>query len=101
MTAVVAVENLKKHLRITFDTDDEILADAIAVAEEIVESYVGAALDDEEAFPGGCPARLLEAVRQLAAHYYVNPEPVLIGVNAQPLPMGFMELIGPHRAWAF
>jgi hypothetical protein len=98
---VITVGDLRQHLNLPDDQDADLLADKIVTAQACVEGYVGAALDDAEAFPDGPPAPLKEAVRQFAAHLYENREPVLIGVNAQSLPLGLFDLIGPYRAWAF
>lgn len=47
------------------------------------------------------PEPLREAVRQYAAHLYENREAVLVGVNAQELPMGVFMLVLPYKRWAF
>jgi uncharacterized phiE125 gp8 family phage protein len=47
------------------------------------------------------PAPLKEAVKQLAAHWYENREAVLVGVNAQAIPLGLFDLIEPYRRRVF
>jgi uncharacterized phage protein (predicted DNA packaging) len=100
MTAVIDVANIKAHLNVTTDTDDDLLAEKIDAAQECVEAFIGAKLD-AETFPDGVPAPLLEAVRQYAAHLYENREPILVGVNAQELPLNVFDLVGPYRRWCF
>lgn len=95
---IVTVEELKAHLNITFDDDDALIADKIAVAEACVAEYVGA---DLEADFETLPTPLREAVKQLAAHFYENREAVLVGATAQTLPLGVFDLVGPYREWCF
>lgn len=97
---VIDLADLKAHLNVTTSDDDALLTEKTAVAQTSVEAFIGAKLDDE-AFPDGIPAPLKEAVRQYAAHLYENREPVLIGVNAQSLPMNVFDLVGPYRTWVF
>ena len=47
------------------------------------------------------PAAVKEAVRQLAAHLYENREASLVGVTAQSLPFGTLDLLSSYRAWQF
>lgn len=98
---VIDLADLKAHLNITIADDDGLLADKIEAAQACVESFIGVKLDDDEAFPDGPPAPLKEAVRQFAAHLYENREPVLVGVNAQAMPLGVFDLVGPYRTWVF
>lgn len=98
---MITVADLKAHLNITTDAEDALLPGKIEAAQECVEKFIGAELEDDEAFPDGVPAPLKEAVRQLASHFYENREPILVGVNAQTLPLGVFDLVGPYRTWVF
>lgn len=91
----ISVADLKAHLNLTGDADDAMLGDKIAAASEWVALYTGGALTGE------IPAPVNEAVRQLASHLYENREATLIGVTAQSLPFGFLDLLEPYRAWVF
>jgi uncharacterized phage protein (predicted DNA packaging) len=94
---LVTLEEMKAHLNITTDDDDALITDKIKAAQNHIEALIPSNSldnhsDDED---------IKEAVRQLAAHFYENREGVLVGVNAQELPMGVYQLIAPHRTWEF
>jgi len=62
-------------------------------ADPIVITWVagyGATADD-------VPKPLRQAILLLISHLYSNREALLIGVNAQELPMGVQYLLNPHR----
>lgn len=92
----VSLASLKAHLNITDDTDDALLADKLAAASEWVSQYTAIPLDSAE-----IPAPVLEATRMLAAHLYENREATLVGVTAQALPFGMLDMLASYRAWAF
>ena len=95
MTAVT-LANLKAHLNVTIDDDDALIADKLAAAADWVAKYTGIPADSDN-----IPPSVNEAVRQLAAHLYENREATLVGVTAQSLPFGFLDLLIHERAWAF
>lgn len=92
----VSLYDLKAHLNITIDADDALLADKLAAAKAWVSSYTASDVDAD-----GTPAPINEAVRQLTAHLYSNREATLIGITAQSLPFGFLDLLASYRAFAF
>lgn len=92
----ISTANLKAHLNITTDGDDALLADKIAAASEWIAQYTAIPIDAPD-----MPAPVNEAIRQLAAHLYENREATLIGVTAQSLPFGLLDLLMPYRAWVF
>jgi uncharacterized phage protein (predicted DNA packaging) len=94
---VIDVADIKAHLNVTTSADDALLTGKIAVAEAWIEQFTGEAFADYETIP----EPLKEAVRQLASHLYENREASLIGVTAQELPFGVLDLLTPYRAWAF
>lgn len=93
---MVTLESLKAHLNITTDIDDVLIGDKLEAATAWVSAYT-AIPTDAPSFP----APVLEAVRQLAAHLYANREASLVGVTAQSLPFGMLDLLDPYRAWVF
>jgi uncharacterized phage protein (predicted DNA packaging) len=103
--SVVTLADLKRHLNITFDDDDALLANKLAAAKQAIAGFIGAPLDSttfpEETYPDGIPEPLCEAVRQLAAHFYENREPVLIGESTNQVPFGIFDLVGPYRGYVF
>ncbi|WP_332712626.1 head-tail connector protein [Pelagibacterium mangrovi] len=92
---------INDHLNIEDGTDFDLLEQKVAVAEAWISKFIGTPLDDEETFPDGPPEPLKEAVRQLVGHLYENREATLIGVTADEIPFGVMDLITPFRTWVF
>lgn len=93
---MIELSDLKAHLNVTTDTDDDLLTDKIAAASEWVSKFTGIPADASE-----IPSPVKEAVRQLAGHLYENREASLVGVTAQQLPFGLVDLLTPYRCWAF
>jgi hypothetical protein len=101
MTCLTTMD-LKRQLNITSDIDDPILVDKLAAAKAWVSSYIGSDPDAVDADGNGtAPAPIGEAILQLAAHLYENREATLVGVTAQQLPFGFLDLLSPYRAFAW
>lgn len=104
---VVTLEELKAHLNVTVDTDDDLIERKLSAAQQQLERHLGFtfaaefpdAADDH--FPATVPTPLREAVCQLAAHYYENREAVLVGVNAQLLPEGMWDVVNNYRNWSW
>lgn len=93
--AAVTLADLKAHLRITVDDDDAVIAAKLAAATDWVANYTGIA--DAESFP---PAAN-EAVRRIAADLYENREASIVGISAQTLPFGVLDLLVNERRWVF
>lgn len=93
---MISLDDIKAHLRVTFDLDDQDIAAKLAAATAWVSAYTGIAADAAD-----IPAPVLEAVRQLTAHFYQNREAAAVGANAQSLPFGVLDLLAPYRAWVF
>ena len=90
---MIGLADLKSHLNLTTDTDDALLTGKLAAAQEWVAEYLG---------EYGCDqAPVREATLQLAAHLYENREASLVGVTAQALPFGLIDLLAPYRGWTF
>jgi Phage gp6-like head-tail connector protein len=94
--SAVSLSDLKAHLNVTISADDALLVDKLAAAKAWVASYTASDVDAD-----GTPAPVNEAIRQLAAHLYANREATLVGVTAQCLPFGFLDLLINYRAFAF
>ena len=56
----ITLNDAKAHLNLTTDADDVLLAGKIAAAEAWIAAFIGANFDDDEAFPDGVPAPILE-----------------------------------------
>ncbi len=98
---IITVADIKAHSNIDTEDDDVLIGGKIAAAEAWIAKFIGVELDDAEAFPDGTPEPLKEAVRQLVATWYEQREGVLIGVSAEEVPFGVVELIQPYREWSF
>lgn len=87
----------KIHMSIPADdtADDLLLQQKLDVAAAWVEQITAGPVNDN------APAPIHEATRMLAAHLFENREASLVGVTAQELPFGVMDLLNPFRAWAF
>lgn len=86
--------DIKRHCQAeAYDTDDQVLSDYLAVAEEFVKDYTRRDLDAE--FPGAWPLACIHAVKLLVAHWYQNREAT--GEAAQQIPFGVRDLLAPHR----
>lgn len=103
---IVTVAELKQQLNLTEDlgtADDMLLERKIAAAQGHAERLLGFKI--EERYGGSeqepVPAALVEAVCQLAGHWYENREATLVGVTAQELPFGICSIINEYREWSF
>ncbi|MCO5163537.1 MAG: head-tail connector protein [Mesorhizobium sp.] len=95
---IVSVETLRQQLNLDAGIeDDTFLAGKIGAAESWIEAFIGEPLADLDPMPGA----IREAILQLAAHLFSNREAVLVGVSAQPVPFGVVDLIRPWRKWEF
>lgn len=93
---MIDLADMKAHLNVTTDVDDALISEKLAAAADWVAKYTGIPADASD-----MPPSVNEAVRQLTAHLYENREASLVGVTAQALPFGFLDLLINDRAWAF
>lgn len=100
---IVDVETLKEQLRVDFEDDDDVIERKIAAAQDHVERYLGFRIEDEFGGEGqdDIPPALVEAVCQLVGHWYQNRETVIVGVNAQEMPMGVADILREYRNWSW
>jgi uncharacterized phage protein (predicted DNA packaging) len=94
---------LKEQLRVDFSDDDATIERKIAAAQNLIERHLGFKIEDE--FGGDeqeeIPPALVEAVCQLVGHWFENREAVIVGVNAQELPLNVRDIIREYRNWSF
>jgi uncharacterized phage protein (predicted DNA packaging) len=93
---MITLDDIKAHLNLTTDQDDALLTDKLAAATDWVANYTGIPADSTT-----MSASVNEAVRQLTAHLYENREATLVGITAQQLPFGFLDLLANERQWVF
>lgn len=91
----MTVDDLKAHLNIDHDDDDDLLTAKLAVAESWVKSHVNVT-----AFNFGNSPELIEATLQLAASLYAQRE-ATSPVELTAVPFGVWDLITPFRQWSF
>ncbi len=98
---IATLAEVKAQLNVTSNIDDTLLNRKLAAAQDYIEAWLGYKIEsiygglDQEAIP---PA-LVEAVLQLAAHWYENREASLVGVSAMHLPHGASDVIREYRRW--
>ena len=103
---IVTADVFKEQLNFNADlgtADDALLVRKIEAAQDHIERMLGFKI---EATYGGTdqepvPPALVEAVCQLAAHWYENREASLVGVTAQDLPFGVWSIVREYREYSF
>jgi hypothetical protein len=120
---LISVQELRNHLNLELGEEEDLfLENKLAAAEQSIGKFMGVDLEVTYYVPDSCvageeegefecpappagkallPAPLREAILQLAAHFYENREPVLVGAGAQALPYNVFDLVGPYRNWSF
>ncbi|MBN8914590.1 MAG: phage gp6-like head-tail connector protein [Rhizobiales bacterium] len=93
---ILPLADLKEHLRLDFSDDDNLLAGELEAARGYVEGWCGP-LDD---FTDGVPPVLVQAMKMYVAHLFANRE-AAGETSLTEAPMGFFDLIDPHRLRAF
>jgi uncharacterized phage protein (predicted DNA packaging) len=103
---IVDVATLKEQLRVDFDDDDALVERKIAAAQDHIERHLGFKIEEQYPPAGDppvstIPPALIEAVCQLVGHWYENREAVLVGVNAQELPLNVADIVREYRNWSW
>ncbi|MGY3575283.1 head-tail connector protein [Bradyrhizobium sp. USDA 4504] len=93
---MITLDQAKAHLNVTTEFDDALIQGKLDAAKAWVAAYTAGDVDSDTT---AAPVR--EAVLQLTAHLYENRETSLVGVTAQSLPFGLLDLLSPYRAFSF
>lgn len=96
-TPLVFLTDMREHLNVISDDDNELILRKIAVAEEWIGAFIGKPLADFDPLP----EPLKEAVRQLVAHLYENREATIVGLTITDVSPGLFDLMAPYREWTF
>jgi uncharacterized phage protein (predicted DNA packaging) len=92
---LITVADVKRHLNLDLNDGfhDALVESKLEAASDWVASHTGAAITSATA------PRVREAILMLTAHLFNNREMVLVGVTAQQLPFGLLDLLADYRAW--
>ena len=103
---IVTLAQVKEQIGWTDDMgsiDDDLLTRKIEAAQDHIDRLLGFKI--EETFGGQdqdpVPSSLVEAVSQLAAHWYEQRETAIAGQAMQPIPFGVWEIVTEYREWEF
>jgi uncharacterized phage protein (predicted DNA packaging) len=92
-----SVEDTKAFLNVTGTDDDDLITSLIGAAEAWIDRWLETPMADLNPVP----ADLKHAAKMLVAHFYENREATLVGVSAEEIPFGLMDVINQHREWSF
>jgi uncharacterized phage protein (predicted DNA packaging) len=102
---IITVPQLKEQLNIDAadNSDDALLGRKIEAAQNHIERSLGFKLSARYGAEGQepVPPALMEAVSQLAAHWYENREASIVGVSAMHIPFGVHDIIREYREYTF
>jgi hypothetical protein len=96
----LSAQILREHMNNVPETD-EFLARLLNAAIAHFKRELGFAIDDAVQYPEGTPEDIEHGVLMLAAHWYENREATLVGVAAQPVPFGVVDVIRNHRGYSY
>ncbi|KNF28006.1 DNA-packaging protein, partial [Escherichia coli] len=82
MTALLTLEEIKAHLRVDHDADDDMLMDKVRQATAVLLAYIQGSRDkvireDGELIPGEALTRMKGAAMRLTGMLYRNPDPAV------------------------
>lgn len=87
---ILTIEEVKTHLRIQHDEEDDYIEDLIAKAQAAAEDYC------RVEFPEDAPESVRLAVLLMTSHYYENRDPS-DSVAYATMRTAFQNLLYPHR----
>ena len=92
----ISIEDIKRHLNIDYEEDDQYLVDLIESAEAAIEKFIQQPLKDLEDSDGMIPADLRHAIRLMVGGFYANREPAAFAQSSE-VPFGLHFLLIQHR----
>lgn len=90
----VELEDIKRHLNVDFNEDDNLITSMIEAAEASVENSIGAPLADI-AIDGELPVALKHVIRIMTANFYEYREGMTYG-KIQTVPFTLSHLLAPY-----
>jgi len=93
----LTLADAKRHLNVPLNNslDDQLIQSKLEAATNWVATYTGEEITEETVLP----ARMKEAILMLTAHLFQNREAVLVGLTAERLPFGLLDMLSDYRAW--
>ncbi|MEH2542817.1 head-tail connector protein [Bradyrhizobium sp. AZCC 1699] len=91
--ALLTLTDAKAHLNVTTEADNDLITAKLAAASDWVAAYTGAQITE------ATPARVNEAILMLTGHLFANREATLIGLSAEQLPFGLLDMLSDYRGW--
>ena len=90
----VELEDIKRHLNVDFNEDDNLITSMIEAAEASVENSIGAPLADIT-IDGELPVALKHVIRIMTANFYEYKEGMTYG-KIQTVPLTYSHLLAPY-----
>jgi uncharacterized phage protein (predicted DNA packaging) len=91
---ILTLEDIKRHLNVDFNEDDELITSMMEAAEASIENSIGVPLADFVS--DGFPADLKHAIRIMTANFYEFREGFTHG-KIQQVPFTLAHLIAPYK----
>lgn len=92
----ITIEEIKQHLYIDFEADDEVLADMINTAEAIIEKYLNVQLTGLF-IDGKIPYPIKQAIKIMVGNLYANRESVSFNAIPYKIPFSYEYLLQPYK----
>ena len=92
----ITLEDIKRHLNVDYEEDDQYLVDLIESAEAAIERFIQHPLKEVEDSSGMLPADLKHAIRLMVGGFYANREPAAFAASSE-IPFGLHFLLIQHR----
>lgn len=101
---IITVDEARAQLNFTADmgdSDNTLLSEKIRAAEAYMDNALGYRMSDRYGSSDlpAYPDDLVEAAKQLIAHWYENRE--VLSAGGKSMPYGVYEILQAHRDWTF
>jgi hypothetical protein len=102
LETVTNMDMVRVHLNIS-ESDSPGLVLKVLAAEDFIGKFIGKELSafDPISENRPIPDAITMAVFMLAGHLWENREATLVGISAEQVPFGVLDLIAPYREYVF
>ena len=97
---IVTLEEIKQHLYIDFEADNDLLSSMIEAAESIIEKYLNTSFDSLTDDKGNIPTPIKQAIKIMVGNLYTNRESVSFNAYPSKIPYSFEYLIQPFKNYS-